>query len=104
MSRERVLIVEDDPEVREGMQVRLRANDYQTGVAGDTASAMAEARAQTSADSSRPLGLPAATGVERRDMKSEEACSGVSLRKRGDVGAATLLRLPAGLRVTALRP
>ena len=44
MSNKKILIVDDDPEVRQGMHVRLKANNYDTFFAADAISCMAEAR------------------------------------------------------------
>jgi two-component system, OmpR family, KDP operon response regulator KdpE len=44
MGNKKILIVEDDPDVRLGMNVRLRANHYDVFFAGDALSAITEAR------------------------------------------------------------
>ena len=40
MQNKKILIVEDDPDVRLGMRIRLEANHYDTFVAGDVDSAV----------------------------------------------------------------
>src|SRR6202162_1156196 len=44
MSNKKILLVDDDPNVRKGMHVRLTANHYDTFFAADAIAAMAEAR------------------------------------------------------------
>ena len=43
MANKKILVVDDDPDIRYGMQIRLRANNYDTVFAGDVPSCMAEA-------------------------------------------------------------
>lgn len=74
MSNKRILIIEDDPDVRRGLMVRLRASHYQVGIAGDAASGLADA------DKFKPdliildLGLPGDDGyvVLEKIRQSEE--------------------------------
>ncbi len=40
----KILIVDDDPDMRLGLQVRLRANNYDTCFASDAMTAISEAR------------------------------------------------------------
>ena len=44
MSQKKILIVDDDPEMRLAMHVRLKANHYDVGFAVDGVSGIAEAR------------------------------------------------------------
>ena len=57
-----VLIVDDDPDVRLGLQVRLAANDYQLFFAADGVTSIAEARKQNPDLIILDLGLPAGDG------------------------------------------
>ncbi len=43
MTAKRILVVEDDPDVRLGLMVRLRASNYQLAFAGDAESGLAQA-------------------------------------------------------------
>jgi DNA-binding response OmpR family regulator len=62
MATKKILIVEDDPDVREGMHVRLKANNYETGFAADALSVMNEARKQQPDLIILDLGLPGGDG------------------------------------------
>jgi DNA-binding response OmpR family regulator len=62
MSNKKILIVDDDPDVRQGMHVRLKANHYDTFFAGDALSSIAEARKHDPDLIILDLGLPAGDG------------------------------------------
>jgi two-component system KDP operon response regulator KdpE len=62
MRTKKILIVDDDPDVRLGLHVRLVANGYETCFAGDALSAIAEARKQQPDLIILDLGLPAGDG------------------------------------------
>jgi CheY-like chemotaxis protein len=62
MSNKKILIVEDDADVRLGYQVLLRANSYDTFFAADSISAISEARKQMPDLIILDLGLPAGDG------------------------------------------
>jgi two-component system KDP operon response regulator KdpE len=62
MSNKKILIVDDDPDVRQGMHVRLRANHYDTFFAADAVSSMVEARKHEPDLIILDLGLPAGDG------------------------------------------
>jgi DNA-binding response OmpR family regulator len=61
-SQPKVLIVDDDPEMRLAMHVRLKANNYAVGFAVDGVSGVAEARRQMPDVILLDLGLPAGDG------------------------------------------
>jgi DNA-binding response OmpR family regulator len=44
MANKKILIVEDDPDVRQGLSLRLRANGYDIFFAGDVVTSLIEAR------------------------------------------------------------
>jgi DNA-binding response OmpR family regulator len=62
MSNKKVLIVEDDADVRLGYHVLLKANHYDTFFAGDSLSAVSEARKHLPDLIILDLGLPAGDG------------------------------------------
>jgi len=62
MNSPKILIVDDDPDVRMAMQMRLRVNHYDPVVASDGYSAMAQAQKERPNLIILDLGLPAGDG------------------------------------------
>jgi two-component system KDP operon response regulator KdpE len=62
MNRKKILIIDDDPAIRQGYQIRLKANGYETFFAGDAISGFTEARKQMPDLIILDLGLPAGDG------------------------------------------
>jgi two-component system KDP operon response regulator KdpE len=62
MSQKKILIVDDDPEVRLSMHVRLKFNNYDVFSAGDGVAGIAEARKHMPDVIILDLGLPAGDG------------------------------------------
>jgi len=62
MGNKKILIVDDDPDVRHGMHIRLKANHYDTFFAADALSSVTEARKQEPELIILDLGLPAGDG------------------------------------------
>lgn len=62
MPKKRVLVVEDDPDVRLGFHILLKANHYDTCFAVDSVSAVSEARKQEPDLIILDLGLPGGDG------------------------------------------
>jgi DNA-binding response OmpR family regulator len=62
MGNKKILIVDDDPDVRHGMHLRLKANHYDTFFAADALSSMIEARKHEPDLIILDLGLPAGDG------------------------------------------
>jgi CheY-like chemotaxis protein len=62
MSQKKILIVDDDPEVRLSLHVRLKANNYAVVFAGDGVASIAEARKHMPDLIILDLGLPAGDG------------------------------------------
>jgi DNA-binding response OmpR family regulator len=58
----KILVVDDDPDVRLGLQVRLAANNFQLFFAADGVTSIAEARKNTPDLIILDLGLPAGDG------------------------------------------
>jgi DNA-binding response OmpR family regulator len=107
MSNNRLLIVDDDPDIRLGMKVRLQANGYDISFATDAASALVEAPKHMPGLIVLDLGLPGEDGfvvmeklrqipsiaetpiivVSARDVRVNEA-------RAMDAGAKAFLRKP----------
>src|ERR1700685_2477206 len=62
MSNKKILIIEDDPDVRLGYHIRLKANDYDTFFASDALASLAEARKHQPDLIILDLGLPGGDG------------------------------------------
>jgi DNA-binding response OmpR family regulator len=62
MGNKKILIVDDDPDIRRGMHVRLKANDYDTFFAAGAFSSVVEARKHRPDVIILDLGLPAGDG------------------------------------------
>lgn len=62
MGNKKILIIEDDPDVRKAMHIRLKANQYDTFFAADALSSMVEARKNEPDLIILDLGLPAGDG------------------------------------------
>jgi DNA-binding response OmpR family regulator len=62
MDKPKILIVDDDPVLRWGLNLRLRANDYDTAYATDGVSAIAMAQKERPNLILLDLGLPAGDG------------------------------------------
>lgn len=62
MTSEKILIVDDDPDLRQALRLRLRANRYETVTAGDGYSAIAQAYKEHPNLIILDLGLPAGDG------------------------------------------
>ena len=62
MGDKMILVVGDDPDVRRGMQIRFKANQYETWFANDGVSSLVEACKHHSDVIILDLGLPAGDG------------------------------------------
>jgi len=62
MSQKKILVVDDDPDMRLGLQLRLTANHYDVLFAADGVSSIAEARKHMPDLMILDLGLPAGDG------------------------------------------
>ena len=78
MNQKKILVVDDDPDVRLGLQLRLSANHYDVISAADGVASIAEARKHMPDLMILDLGLPAGDGfsvLER--MKANEKLSSI---------------------------
>ena len=62
MANKKILLIDDDPDVRLAMHVRLKANGYDTAFASDATSSISEARKQQPDLIILDLGLPGGDG------------------------------------------
>ena len=76
MSQKTILIVDDDPDVRLGLHVRLKANHYNVIFAADGMASIAEARKHMPDLIILDLGLPAGDGFSVMDrLKANDSLS-----------------------------
>jgi DNA-binding response OmpR family regulator len=76
MSPKTILIVDDDPDVRLGLHVRLKANHYNVIFAADGMAGIAEARKHMPDVIILDLGLPAGDGFSVMDrLKANDSLS-----------------------------
>jgi DNA-binding response OmpR family regulator len=107
MSNKKILIVEDDADVRLGYQVLLKANHYDTHFAADSLSAVSEARKHRPDLIILDLGLPGGDGfivLERFQGIPNLAVIPVMVVSARDVHANKERALKAGARVFVQKP
>jgi DNA-binding response OmpR family regulator len=73
MDKPKILIVDDDPILRRGLNLRLRANDYETAYAIDGVSAIAAAQKERPDLIILDLGLPAGDGFSVMERLQQNA-------------------------------
>ncbi|HXM23338.1 MAG TPA: response regulator [Terriglobales bacterium] len=107
MSNKKILIVDDDPDVRHGMHVRLKANHYDTFFAADALTSMTEARKHEPDLIILDLGLPAGDGfvvMERLKAFASLAVIPVIVVSARDVRANRERALKAGAKAFLQKP
>ena len=107
MSNKRILVVEDDADVRLGYHVLLKANHYDTCFAVDSLSAVSEARKQHPDLIILDLGLPAGDGflvLERLQANANLAMVPVIVVSARDVVANKGRALKAGAKAFLQKP
>jgi DNA-binding response OmpR family regulator len=76
----KILIIEDDPNLRRGMNLRLRANGYETALAEDGVSAVVVARAERPDLALVDIGLPGGDGFSvMRRLQSLASTAGMPM-------------------------
>lgn len=107
MSNKKVLIVEDDADVRLGYRVLLRANHYDTVFASDSLCAVSEARKHLPDLIVLDLGLPTGDGfivLERFRVITQLSVIPVIVVSAGNVHENKERALKAGARAYLLKP
>ena len=80
MPNKKILIVEDDPDVLLGMQIRLEANHYETFFAGDVESTVPAAQKHTPDLILLDLGLPGGGGFKAMEnVKADPALAAIPI-------------------------
>jgi DNA-binding response OmpR family regulator len=78
MNQKKILVVDDDPDVRLALQVRLNANHYDVVCAGDGVTSISEAQKQKPDLIILDLGLPAGDGFSvLQRMKANERLASI---------------------------
>jgi DNA-binding response OmpR family regulator len=67
MTKKKILIVDDDKDIQGALNIRLRANNYETFFAGDGVAAISEARKANPDLILLDIGLPAGSGFHVLD-------------------------------------
>jgi DNA-binding response OmpR family regulator len=107
MPNRKILVVEDDPDVRLGYQVLLKAHQYDTFFAADGMSAIAEARKSQPDLIILDLGLPAGDGfvvLDRLRANTNLAMIPVVVVSARDVLATKTRALNAGAKAFFQKP
>ncbi len=107
MSNQRILIIEDDTDVRCGLVIRLRASHYQVCFAADAASGLAEARKFQPELIILDLGLPGDDGyvvLEKIRQSDELAAIPVIVLSAWDRYAHEQRARIAGAKVFCQKP
>ena len=107
MSQKTILIVDDDPDVRLGLHVRLKANHYDVIFAADGMASIAEARKHLPDLIILDLGLPAGDGfsvMERLKANDSLALIPVIVVSARDRNANMDRALQAGARAFLQKP
>jgi two-component system, OmpR family, KDP operon response regulator KdpE len=78
MQKQRILIVDDDPDLLRALRLRLRANNYEVATASDGYAAIASAQKEKPSLIILDLGLPVGDGFVVLDrLQSSDALSGI---------------------------
>jgi DNA-binding response OmpR family regulator len=107
MTNKKILIVEDDRDVRLGYHIRLKANHYDTFFAADSVTSMTEARRHQPDLIILDLGLPAGDGfivMERLRSNTYLAAIPVIIVTGRDPGANRDKALHAGAKAFLQKP
>ncbi len=107
MTQKKILIVDDDPEMRLALHIRLKANNYDVAVAVDGVSGIAETRKHMPDLILLDLGLPAGDGftvLERLSINDSLAHIPVIVVSGRDRAANRDRALKAGAKIFLQKP
>lgn len=107
MSNKKILVVEDDADVRLGYHILLKSNGYDTSFAADSLAAISEARKQQPDLIVLDLGLPAGDGfvvLERFRSNTALAMIPVVVVSARDIHANKERALKAGAKAYIQKP
>ena len=107
MAGQKILIVDDDNDIRRGLNIRLRASSYATVFAGDGVGALSAARKERPDLILLDLGLPAGDGfqvLERLKVNTEVAHIPVIVLSARDPEANEKRAMKAGARAYFQKP
>jgi two-component system KDP operon response regulator KdpE len=80
MANQKILVVDDDPDLVRALRLRLRANNYEVATASDGYTAIAQAQKERPALIILDLGLPVGDGFVVLDrLQSSDTLSGVPI-------------------------
>jgi two-component system KDP operon response regulator KdpE len=102
-----ILIVEDDPDVRNGLHIRLKANGYTTVLAADAPSSISQARKHAPDLIILDLGLPGGDGflvMDRFKANPALAVMPIIIVSARDVHANHERALKAGAKAFLQKP
>jgi len=103
----KILIIEDDHDIRRGLNVRLRANDYETAFASDAVMALSIAKKEAPDLILLDLGLPGGDGfvvLERMKNIASLACTPVIVVSARDPKTNEKRALDAGAEAFFQKP
>jgi DNA-binding response OmpR family regulator len=107
MTNRKILIVDDDPDMRQAMQVRLNANGYDTFFAVDALSGVTEAHKRHPDLILLDLGLPAGDGflvMDRLKTHSSLAAIPIIVLSARDAHANSARAIKAGAKGFLQKP
>jgi two-component system KDP operon response regulator KdpE len=107
MANKRILLVDDDPDVRLAMHVRLKANGYDTFFASDALTSITEARKHQPDVIILDLGLPGGDGfvvIERLKRHPSLAVIPIIVVSARDVSGNKERAIKAGAKIYLQKP
>ena len=107
MDRNKILIIEDDPDLRRGLNIRLRASNYDTAFAADAVMALSIAKKEAPDLILLDLGLPGGDGflvLDRMKNIAALACTPVIVVSARDPKANEQRALAAGAEAFFQKP